>query len=76
MDAVPFSLYWAPGVGGSPGSPLLNAPGGAVNFALAEGASVTLFTANAAGLFAPGSFFTIIATFSDGSTAIAGTTAP
>jgi hypothetical protein len=68
-------VYWSLGVGGSVEEPLLNAPSGAVNFALAEGESV-LFAANAGGLFAPGSSFTVIGTFSDGSIAIAGTIVP
>ena len=75
-DTVATNSYWSLGVATSLDGALLNGPGGTVNFTLGAGASVALFAADASGLFAPGSSFTITATFSDGSTAIAGARAP
>jgi Divergent InlB B-repeat domain len=68
-DTVPTSASWILGVASRDGR-LLNAASG-VNVRLAAGASVTLFAADMAGVFAPGSSFTITATFADGSTASA-----
>jgi aldose sugar dehydrogenase len=69
-DTVPGSPFWTLGAADSDGTPL-NAADGSVNFVLPEGASVTLFASDIAGLFAPGSLFTVTATFADGSTAVA-----
>jgi Divergent InlB B-repeat domain len=68
-DTAPTSASWILGVASRDGR-LLNAASG-VNVRLAAGASVTLFAADMADLFAPGSSFTITATFADGSTASA-----
>jgi hypothetical protein len=75
-DTVPGNIFWALGVALVPDGPLLNAGNSAVNFDLADGASVTLFAADTGGLFAPGSAFTLTATFSDGSTATASASVP
>jgi thermitase len=75
-DTVWTNYYWSLGVADSLDGALLNGPGGTVSFTLGAGGSVALFAADAGGLFAPGSSFTITATFSDGSTAIAGASAP
>jgi thermitase len=75
-DTVPSSFYWSLGVARSLDDPLLNDASGAVNFPLGAGGSVTLFAADAAGFFAPGSSFTVTAEFADGSTATASATIP
>ena len=73
-DTVPTSIYWVLGVATSLDGPLLNTSSDSVNFPLAAGGSAVLFAADTAGLFAPGSAFTLTATFADGSTASASTT--
>ena len=73
-DTIPGSSFWALGAAPSPASALHNASNGTVRFPLPEGSSVTLFAADAAGLFAPGAAFTLTATFADGSSASASTT--
>ena len=73
-DTIPGSSFWALGAAPSRTSALHNASNGTVRFPLPEGSSVTLFAADAAGLFAPGSAFTLTATFADGSSASASTT--
>jgi Bacterial Ig domain/Divergent InlB B-repeat domain len=72
-DTVPSSAFWTLGVARSPDGQLLNG-GSGINVPLAAGASLTLFAADVEGLFAPGSSFTITASFADASTASANTT--
>jgi hypothetical protein len=48
----------------------------AITVPLAPGGTAVLFAADTAGLFAPGSAFTLTATFADGSTASASAVSP
>jgi hypothetical protein len=65
------------GVATTQTGPLLNAPGTmAVSFPVADGGSFVVFAADhLGGEFAPGNVLAVTATFSDGSTATAATTA-
>ena len=77
-DTDSGNVYWVLGVATSLDGPLLNAPGSmAVNFPVTNGGSFILFAADyQGGEFLPGRTLTVTATFSDGSTAQAGTTIP
>jgi hypothetical protein len=74
-DTVPSTGWWTLGVAGSLDGQLLNGDSG-INVPLSAGASLTLFAADVVGLFAPGSSFTITATFADGSITTATTKTP
>jgi hypothetical protein len=75
-DTEPTSAFWVLGVATSLDGPLLNTSSAAVTVPLAPGGTAVLFAADTAGLFAPGSEFTLTATFADGSTASASAVSP
>ena len=70
--------FWALAVAPSLDGAILNAPGTmAVNFPVANGGSFVVFASDFQGIeFLPGRTLTLMATFSDGSTATASTTVP
>jgi hypothetical protein len=74
-DTVSSNIYWTLGVASSLDGPLLNTPGDSVNLTLAAGSPLVLFAADTTAFgyaaFAPGTSFTVTATFADGSTASA-----
>jgi hypothetical protein len=73
-DTDPLRPYWVLGVAASLDGPLLNTADGAVSLILPEGSGAILFAADLVDLFAPGSVFTLTATFADGTAASASTT--
>ena len=75
-DTTSESIFWALGAATTLDGPLLNAPGSmAVNFPVADGGSFVIFASDLQGIeFLPGRTLTLVATFSDGSTATAITT--
>src|SRR4029450_6467830 len=75
-DTTSESIFWALGAATTLDGPLLNAPGSmAVNFPVTDGGSFVIFASDAQGIeFLPGRTLTLVATFSDGSTATAVTT--
>jgi hypothetical protein len=77
-SSSPGTGNWVLAAAATLDEPLLNAPGTmAVNFPVADGGSFVVFAADyLGGEFLPGNTLTVTATFSDGSTATAVTTAP
>jgi len=75
-DTTGGNLWWVLAVVPSLDGALLNAPGTmAVNFPVADGGSFVLFASDAQSMeFLPGRTLTLVATFSDGSSATATTT--
>jgi len=75
-DTTSESIFWALGTATTLDGPLLNAPGTmAVNFPVTDGGSFVIFASDAQGIeFLPGRTLTLVASFSDGSTASATTT--
>ncbi|MBX3278426.1 MAG: hypothetical protein KF868_10530 [Acidobacteria bacterium] len=74
-DTNPASGLWVIGTSNGADAPLHNSPDGSVHITVGDGASLTLFVSDNAGLFNPGAHFIITVYFSDGTTVSAQTTA-
>jgi len=76
-DTLASTSYWALGAARGLDAALLNGPGGAVSFAVADGETVTLFAADGSPTaFAGGKTFALTARFADGTTATANAVIP
>jgi hypothetical protein len=76
-DTIPSNSYWLLGAAMGLDDPLLNAGNGTVSFAVADGGSFVMFATDwFNGKFVPGTTLTVTATFSGGTTAVAGVTVP